>query len=128
MKIEICTLCEYASEHNGRITIVDTLDAIIALKLPWRAYFYFVTKIKLENKKKSYQNIKMRIVKENDEQEILFEANGSYDSNIDNEKMNLIAGFNGIVFNESGEYNFQVFFDEENIVNHTFNVVLKNEQ
>lgn len=127
MKIEICTLCEYASEHNGRITIVDTLDAIIALKLPWRAYFYFVTKIKLENKKKSYQNIKMRIVKENNEQEILFEANGSYVSNINNEKMNLIAGFNGIVFNESGEYNFQVFFDEENIVNHTFKLVLKNE-
>lgn len=128
MKIEICTLCEYASEHNGRITIVNTLDAIIALKFPWRAYFYFVAKIKLKNNKKSYQNINMRIVKKDNEQEILFEANGSYDSNIDNEKMNLIAGFNGIVFNESGEYNFQIFFDKENIINHTFNVVLKNEQ
>lgn len=65
MKVEISTLCEYASEHSGQLTIVDTFDAIFALKFPWRAYFHFVARINLEDTRKDYQKVKMFIVKNN---------------------------------------------------------------
>ena len=126
MKLEICTLCEYASEHNGRLTIVDTFDAIAASKFPWRAYFHFATKINIEDNRKEYQKIRMLIQKADDSLEILFDTNGSYNHIDKAEKMNLLAGFKGIIFNTPGEYKFQVFFDDDLVIDHPFKVILKD--
>ncbi len=126
MKLEICTLCEYASEHNGRLTIVDTFDAIVALKFPWRAYFHFAAKINMSDNQKEYQKIRMLIIKSDDDCEVLFDTNGSYNHIDKAEKMNLLAGFKGIIFNSLGEYKFQVFFDDELVVNHPFKLILKD--
>lgn len=126
MKIEICTLCEYASEHDGRLTIVDTFDTIVALKFPWRAYFHFVAKINIEDNQIDYQKIRMLILNANDSQEILFDTSGSYSHNDTAEKMNLLAGFKGIIFNARGDYKFQVFFDDDLVIDHPFKLILKD--
>lgn len=126
MKIEICTLCEYASEHQGRLTIVDTIDAIHALKFPWRAYFHFAARLNLEDNAKEYQQIKMRIVKADDGNEILFETCGTYNIAVDTEKMNLLAGIKGIIFNNPGRYKFQVFFDDDSVIDYSFKLILKD--
>lgn len=126
MKLEICTLCEYASEHNGRLTIVDTFDAIAASKFPWRAYFHFAAKIDIEDNQKEYQKIRMLILKFDDSREILFDTSGSYNHIDKAEKMNLLAGFKGIIFNTLGEYKFQVFFDDDLVIDHSFKLILKD--
>lgn len=126
MKLEICTLCEYASEHNGRLTIVDTFDAIAASKFPWRAYFHFAAKIDIEDNQKEYQKIRMLILKSDDSREILFDTSGSYNHIDKAEKMNLLAGFKGIIFNTLGEYKFQVFFDDDLVIDHSFKLILKD--
>ncbi len=126
MKLEICTLCEYASEHNGRLTIVDTFDAIAASKFPWRAYFHFAAKIDIEDNQKEYQKIRMLILKSDDNREILFDTSGSYNHIDKAEKMNLLAGFKGIIFNTLGEYKFQVFFDDDLVIDHSFKLILKD--
>jgi hypothetical protein len=128
MKLEICTLCEYASEHNGRLTIVDSFDVIVASKLPWRAYFHFVAKINIENNQKKYQEIRMRIIKADDSNEILFETKGSYNHSDKAEKMNLLAGLKGIIFNSLGEYKFQVFFDNDLLIDHPLKLILKDDK
>ena len=128
MKVEISTLCEYASEHQGRLTIVDTFDTISALKFPWRAYFHFAAKINLEDNETDYQKIRMLIVESDGEHRTLFETEGVYDRFAGAEKMNLVAGFKGIIFNQPGQYCFQVFFDEDLVVNHPFKLTLKNDR
>lgn len=125
MKLEICTLCEYASEHNGRLTIVDTFDAIVASKFPWRAYFHFAAKISLESDQKEYQKIRMLIMK-SDSLEILFDTSGSYNYVDKTEKINLLAGFKGIIFSTPGEYKFQVYFDDDLVIDHPFKLMLKD--
>ncbi len=125
MKLEICTLCEYASEHNGRLTIVDTFDAIVASKFPWRAYFHFAAKISIESDQKEYQKIRMLIMK-SDSLEILFDTSGSYNYVDKTEKINLLAGFKGIIFSTPGEYKFQVYFDDDLVIDHPFKLMLKD--
>lgn len=125
MKLEICTLCEYASEHNGRLTIVDTFDAIVASKFPWRAYFHFAAKISIESDQKEYQKIRMLIMK-SDSLEILFDTSGSYNYVYKTEKINLLAGFKGIIFSTPGEYKFQVYFDDDLVIDHPFKLMLKD--
>lgn len=125
MKLEICTLCEYASEHNGRLTIVDTFDAIVASKFPWRAYFHFAAKISIESDQKVYQKIRMLIMK-SDSLEILFDTSGSYNYVDKTEKINLLAGFKGIIFSTPGEYKFQVYFDDDLVIDHPFKLMLKD--
>lgn len=125
MKLEICTLCEYASEHNGRLTIVDTFDAIVASKFPWRAYFHFAAKISIESNQKEYQKIRMLIMK-SDSLEILFDTSGSYNYVDKTEKINLLAGFKGIIFSTPGEYKFQVYFDDDLVIDHPFKLMLKD--
>lgn len=125
MKLEICTLCEYASEHNGRLTIVDTFDAIVASKFPWRAYFHFAAKISIESDQKEYQKIRMLIMK-SDSFEILFDTSGSYNYVDKTEKINLLAGFKGIIFSAPGEYKFQVYFDDDLVIDHPFKLMLKD--
>ena len=126
MKVEISTLCEFAAEHLGKLTIVDAVDAISALKFPWRAYFHFAAKINLEDSTKEFQKIKMLIIKDDATQEEIFEADGAYNNMANAEKMNLVAGFKGLIFNSPGEYKFQVFFDAEKIIDHQFKLILKD--
>lgn len=126
MNIEICTLCEYASEHEGRLTIVDTFDAILASKFPWRAYFHFALKINLEDGHKVHQKIKMLIIDEH--QHVLFEADGPYNVHDGADKMNLVASFKGLIFNHPGLYRFQVLFDDDLSVDYPFKLVLKDEK
>lgn len=128
MKVEISTLCEYASEHNGRLTIVDTFDTISALKFPWRAYFHFAAKINLEDNLADYKKIRMLIVESEGEHRPLFETEGVYSNIAGAEKMNLVAGFKGIIFDQPGQYCFQVFFDDDPVVNHPFKLTLKNDR
>ncbi len=128
MKPEIVALCGYASENNGKLTIVDAFDALVAQKFPWRAYFHFAAKINLEDRSNDYQKIKMLIIKDDDNHEKLFEAESTLQKLSNLEKMNLVAGLKGLIFNTSGQYLFQVIFDNETIINHPFRVNLKDEK
>lgn len=128
MKIEISTLCEYASEHMGQLTIVNTFDNIFAFKCPWRAYFHFVAKINLEGIQRDYKKIRMIIIKSDESQEKLFEVEGVYQKMIDTEKMNIVAGLKGLIFNSPGEYRYQVFFDNDSIIDHPFKLILKKDE
>ena len=68
----------------------------------------------------------MKIVKADESQEKLFEVQGAYKQIANAEKMNLVAGLKGLIFNSPGEYKFQVFFDGDMIVDHSFRLILKD--
>jgi hypothetical protein len=70
----------------------------------------------------------MRIIKADDSDEILFETKGSYNNSDKAEKINLLAGLKGIIFNSLGEYKFQVFFDNDLLIDHPFKLILKDDK
>lgn len=128
MKSEILTLCEYASDHKGRLTIVDTFDAILAHKLPWRAYFSVAAKIDLMGCNEDYRIVTMRIISCKDANKVVFEASSPFNPPESFDKLNLAANFKGLIFEEPGEYLFHVLFDNTIIAECMFKVILKNDE
>lgn len=128
MKSEILTLCEYASEHNGHLTIVDTFDAIIATKLPWRAYFSVASKIDLSDYAGEYKTVSMKVVSAKDSDKVVFEASSPFNHPESFGKLNMVANFKGLIFEEPGEYLFRILFDATIIAECVFKVILKNNE
>lgn len=129
MRIDIVTLCEYASENEGKLTIVDTFDTIRAEKLPWREYFYAVAKIVLDKQDLWPSEIWLLVEKDNHSEQPVFKTcfpqrKGNSPSSGSN-KLNIVAGFKGLIFEAEGDYNFLVKFDDRVIVNYSFKVILE---
>lgn len=123
--IEILTLCEYASEHNGHLTIIDTFDAIGAVKFPWRAYFYVAAKINLADCSADYKKISLLIFPTEEPSKMVFETFSKFERPKDSDKINIVAGFRGLIFEHVGEYCFRVCLDDTTIAECLFNVILK---
>lgn len=128
MKSEILTLCEYASEHNGHLTIVDTFDAIVATKFPWRAYFSVASKIDLMDNGGDYKTVSMKIVPINNHEKTVFEAKSPFNHPENFGKLNIVANFKGLIFEEPGDYLFNIFFDNIVIAKCIFKVILKDNE
>jgi hypothetical protein len=125
MKTEIVTLCEYASENNGRLTIVDTFDVLNVDRLPWRAYFYIAAKMNVEGEECNYNTITISIVKASDETQSLFQANSKFTKGEGNLKhINVVAGLKGLIFSEEGDYKLRICLDEAMIVDYKFKVAI----
>lgn len=128
MKPEIMTLCEYASENNGRLTIVDAFDAIIATKLPWRAYFSIASRIDFTGCEINCKTVSMRIVSKDDSSKVVFEADSPFERPKDFSKLNLVAGFKGLIFPEAGDYIFTISLDNSVIAECLFKVISKENE
>lgn len=128
MKPEILTLCEYASEHNGQLTIVDTFDAIAALKFPWRAYFYVAAKIDLDGCDIDYKTMSLCVVSKEEPAKPVFEASSKFARPDDMGKLVVVAGLKGLIFESAGEYCFRIKLDNTTIAEYPFKVSLRNEE
>jgi hypothetical protein len=125
MKTEIVTLCEYASENNGRLTIVDTFDVLNVERFPWRAYFYIAAKMNVEGEECNYNTITIAIVKSSNETQTLFQANSKFTKGEGNLKyINVVAGLKGLIFNEEGDYKLRIYLDEAMVVDYKFKVAI----
>jgi predicted signal transduction protein with EAL and GGDEF domain len=126
MTTEIVTLCEYASSNDGHLNIFDTFDSLVVTKLPWRAYFYAVAKIDVSDNKKDYKEVSLSVINTDGEQQI-FNTKSKYNAERNLEKVNIVAGFKGLIFECEGEYIFRVSFDEDVVVNYKFKVIKRYE-
>lgn len=126
MNSEILTLCDYASERDGKLTIVDTFDAIAATKFPWRAYFYIAARINVSDCVSDYKSITIRILSAVDKK-TTFEASEPCAPLKNVNKLNLVAGLKGFIFETAGDYTLQICLDETIVGEHTFKVMLKEE-
>lgn len=122
---EILTLCEYASDHNGSLTIADTFDAIIATKFPWRAYFYIAARINISEYNADYKTISMKIVSSDETPKVIFETTSKFERPKDLGKINLVAGFKGLIFEKAGKYLFSLYLDDTIIGECSFMVIHK---
>lgn len=122
---EILTLCEYASDHNGQLTIVDTYDAIAATKFPWRAYFYIAARINISDCNTDYKRITMKILSSGEPSKVIFETDSPFERPKNAGKICLVAGFKGLIFENAGNYCFQIYLDDTIIADCPFKVIQK---
>ncbi len=129
MKIEISTICNYASNKSGSLTIVDTIDVISADKFPCKASFCFAAKINMEDVAKDYKTFVIQVVDIGNKDEKLFEASGPInnlgDSGKPGAKIQAALNFNGLIFNREGDYKIRILLDGEPVIDHPFKVALK---
>lgn len=126
MTLELFTLCEYASNVEGKLTIVNTLDSIIAEKLPWRAYFGFAIKGLIKQEHLVDTKLSLSIFQENSEA-TLFETTFPVIDKIG--RFAAAGNLRGLIFEREGNYIFRVSTTDGLNIDYQFAVVLsKNNQ
>ena len=112
MKIELFTLCEFAANNNGKLTIVDTIDSFIADKFPWRAYFGIALKLGLDYDIKHSGNdrhFSIYLCKEVENQRF-FTAETMLNT-VKDDKVVLAANIKGLILKSPGIYHFYLKMD-----------------
>lgn len=123
----ILTLCEYASNHNGKLTIIDTFDVVAATKFPWRAYFYVAAKIDIMDTNVDFKKMLVRIVPLEDSEKDVCEITNLLERSKKTKKLCFTIGFKGLIFSHPGKYSLRIFLDDTLAAECPFKVILKNE-
>lgn len=120
MKVELFTLCDYVSNNEGRLTIIDTFETIEADKFPWRAYFGVALKVYLSNPQSEILKLNMSIHKNGTVDNIF---NAMQEMRIkDAHKMVMAGNIKGLIFDTPGLYHFVVSLEDAPIVDYVFSV------
>lgn len=125
MRTDILTLCEYASDHDGSLSILDTFDIIKASKFPWRAYFYLAARISNNDSVEDFKEISIKIYRSDNPEEIVFVTSSPCENVKDFKNLNLVTGFKGLIFNSPGFYILNICLDQKSVAELKFNVELK---
>lgn len=125
MEIELFTLCEFVDNENGKLTIVNTIDDIMAAKLPWRAYFGVAIKLKFEEENiTDADSIKLCIHSKEHPETKLFEADTPLPKHTQQTRMTIGGNIKGLVFQDRGEHCFEISINQEIIFTNIFNVIV----
>lgn len=138
MRIELFCLCDYASNEDGHLTVVRTLDEIVIDKEPWRAYFGFALKGLVINPQPVNTKIHLSIRKviespDPEEAEKLTETTQPVfetSAPLGDKTGKFVAAGNlrGIIFNTPGSYRFRISIEERVIEDYYFKVTLAKTQ
>lgn len=126
MKVIFFTLCDYAKNEGGRLTIVDTFDVVKAAKLPWRAYFGFALKILLDHDDADSEKIILSINSQDNPNNILFETATELPKDQRQGLLAMAGNVKGLLFESAGAYCFRIYQDNREIYSYTFKVELEN--
>ena len=123
MNTEILTLCRYASNHGGHLSIIDTFDVIAASKFPWREYFYVAAKMNFSDDNENYKAISVVITSEDCPGKVLFEALSDFVRPEGSKKLNIVAGIKGFIFEYAGNYSLNICLDGKAVASLPFKVI-----
>ena len=126
MTVELFTLCDFASNDNGHLTIINTLDKIVADKLPWRAYFGFAISGTIKHEQPNNTILTLSIFKKRKKDSIIFETSTQIDSKIG--KFAAAGNLRGLIFNKEGEYIFRIATNNGLRKDFPFNVTTSQKQ
>lgn len=114
MKIELITLCEGAFNTNGRLTIVNTIDDILAKSFPWKAALGLALKIGIPAEEKGTHDLSVSFTTE-DGSSVLHNLTASFTMPFDGMDGHLVVATNiqGLSFTKSGRYFVDITIDKE---------------
>ena len=117
MEIELFTLCDYAQDNNGKLTIVGTFDRLYARSFPVvHSHMSVVTRLRFPAEKEGHHQIKIRLT-DNEGKEMLQPVEGSFTTSLTSGMLyapvNLVFNFINIQFKSAGRYAFEMYVDGE---------------
>jgi hypothetical protein len=116
MEIDIFTLCDYAQDVGGKLTIVGTFDKIYFPELPgFLPICSIATRIRLNKNETGEHSLTISILDSN-EKEIIKPIRGKFnvDLTIGDEQgtASLVIGIGKLKFDSYGKYCINLFLDE----------------
>ena len=117
MEIEIFTLCDFAQDNSGKLTVVGTFDGINSKQFPFvQGNFSVACRLRFAEKETGQHNMRLRFIDANGKellQPIEGEMNIPKPTNGQYTTINLVFNFNQIKFEKAGRYSFELFIDDE---------------
>ena len=117
MEIEIFTLCDFAQDNNGKLTVVGTFDSINSKQFPvTQPNFCVACRLRFSEKEVGEQEIRLRFIDGSGKEiiqpiegkiNIANPANGQYSA------VNLVFNFNQLKFEKAGRYSFELYINDE---------------
>ena len=117
MEIEIFTLCDFAQDNSGKLTVVGTFDGINSKQFPFvQANFSVACRLRFSEKETGEHRMRLRFIdgagKElikpvEGKMTIPEPKNGQYSA------INLVFNFNQVKFDKAGRYSFELYIDDE---------------
>lgn len=126
MKVIFFTLCDYAKNEGGRLTIIDTFDVVKAAKLPWRTYFGFALKVLLDNDNADSGKLVLCINSQDNPDNVLFETAAELPKDQRQGLLAMAGNVKGLLFESTGAYCFRIFQENREIYSYLFKVELEN--
>lgn len=117
MQIEIFTLCDFAQDNNGKLTVVGTFDGIHSKQFPFtQANFSVACRLRFAEKETGTHDMRLRFI-DGDGKELLQPIQGQMNipkpTNGQYSTINLVFNLSQIKFEKAGRYSFELFIDNE---------------
>ena len=121
MKVGLFSLCDYAVNNGGKLTIVGSFDSLAAPKFPWRAYFGVAVKMDIAGEHLAGRNFNMYIYPEGAASNRIFSVKTPLGSNVA-DKLVLAGNIKGLIFEKPGMYHYVLAVDDEVVMDYGFSV------
>jgi hypothetical protein len=117
MEIEIFTLCDFAQDNSGKLTVVGTFDGIYSKQFPFvQANFSVACRLRFSEKEAGAHDMRLRFT-DGDKQEFIKPIEGQINiakpQNGQYSAVNLVFNFNQVKFEKAGRYSFELYIDDD---------------
>ncbi len=122
MKVDIFTICDFAQDVNGKLTIVGTFDTINARKLPAiHPALSIAARIRFSKADPVPDSFRLSIIDSNNK-EIVPPIEGKLNASLieKGKDINIIAGIGLLKFNAYGEYLVKLAINNKEITSLSF--------
>lgn len=118
MEVEIFTLCDFAQDNSGKLTIVGTFDTVNVMKFPTSSPpCALAIRLRLANSEAGSHTLKIRCVDEANVEipALALKADFTFMSNPSSpySGINLVLGMKPMPIERAGRLTFELYIDEE---------------
>ena len=117
MEIEIFTLCDFAQDNSGKLTVVGTFDGIHSKQFPFvQANFSVACRLRFSEKETGEHHMRLRLI-DMDGKELIQPIQGNMNipkpQNGQYSAINLVFNFAQMKFEKAGRYSFELYIDDD---------------
>lgn len=117
MEIEIFTLCDFAQDNSGKLTVVGTFDGIHSKQFPiTHPSFSVACRLRFSEKETGAHDMRLRLI-DTDGKEIIKPIDGNINipkpQNGQYSAINLVFNFAQMKFEKAGRYSFELYIDDD---------------
>jgi hypothetical protein len=127
METEIFTLCDFAQDAGGKLTIVGTFDQIGSKTFPIvHPFCSLACRLRFSEKESGTHDFKLRLV-DSKGKEVIPSIEGNLNvaipANIQYAAINIVGNLNQLKFEKEGRYSFELYVDGDWVTGLPLNLI-----